>query len=256
MWRFMVRQIKKQPEPSCMADLRREIQRITQESNCEITRKDWAIIDTQQKQSMRDGLHREQFGLCSYCMSRIKPVSFIDPVCQAGMKIEHFESRDNCADRMFDWDNLLGVCGGIYHSPQGTVHHCDDSRGNRPLHVHPASSSPPRPEDIFQYNLNGEKRGMLSSIACNDCGETTCSYCSDLQVLNLNADHLVQNRQAVIKHFRTKLRSLGQNESKICKFLQAQYKLATEPQDNQPLPPYANVAVTYLRSKLRQHGLV
>ena len=231
-----MRQIKKQPEPSCMAALRREIKRITKESSRERTNQDWAIIDTKQKQSIRDGLHKEQFGLCAYCMSRIKPVSFIDQVSQTGMKIEHFESRDDCADRMFDWDNLLGVCGGIYHSPQGTIHHCDDSRGNIPLHVHPASSSPPRPEDVFQYNLNGKKRGLLSAIACNDCGEKTCSYCSDLKVLNLNADHLVQNRLAVIKRFRTKLQSLGKDESKICKFLQDQYKLATIPQRNQ-LPP-------------------
>ena len=251
----MVWQIEKQAEPSCMADLRREIQRISKDTKSEITPQDWEIVQEQQKQEMRDALHQEQFGLCAYCMSRIKSVAFRDQIQQSGMKIEHFSPRSKYTDRMFDWDNLLGVCGGLYHSPKGiTVHHCDDSRGNNPLYVNPASPSPPRPEKVFRYNLKGEKRGMLSAIACKDCGETSCPHCSDLRMLNLNAEHLIKNRKEVVERFRTKLRSLGQEESKIRKFLQDQYKLATVPHNHQ-LPPYANVAAAYLRSKLRQHGL-
>lgn len=252
----MVRQIKKRAEPSCMADLRREFQRIAKESMSEMTPQGWDIAQEPQKQEMRDALHQEQYGLCAYCLSRIKSVAFRDQKQQSGMKIEHFTPRSVHPDRMFDWDNLLGVCGGIYHSSQGTtVHHCDDSRGNKSLHVYPASPSPPRPEDVFRYNLKGDKRGRLSAIPCNDCGKTNCPYCSDLRVLNLNAAHLITNRKEVVERFRAKLRSLGHDESKICKFLQDQYKLATVPRQNS-LPPYANVAATYLRSKLRQRGLV
>jgi len=252
MRRFTVRQIEKQPEPSCMAELRREIKRITKESGQEVSNKDWSIVSGEQKQAMREALNQEQFGLCAYCMVRILSEQFIDEILPSGMKIEHFEPRDSHADRMFDWDNLLGVCGGIYHSPNGPIHHCDDSRGCQPLHVNPATSSPPHSEDVFQYNLTGK----LSIIPCGDCGESDCPYCSDLKVLNLNADHLIQNRRSVLEDLQTELRKIGsKDESKIPKFLRDRYKLATVPHNNQ-LPPYAPVAAKYLQKKLRQRGLL
>jgi len=91
---------------------------------------------------------------------------------------------------MYDWDNLLGVCHGILRGgPQGEVHICDQARGDKPLHVHPAKP-PPRPEAVFEFDNQGK---ILSEGKHAE---------ADSETLNLHDTRLTQDRRAVIDDLR------------------------------------------------------
>jgi len=74
-----VRTIEKQPEPSCLANLRREAKRVARDTKKPAVGSDWAPRDC--GGPIREALCREQHGLCAYCMRRIRPYG-------QGMKIE------------------------------------------------------------------------------------------------------------------------------------------------------------------------
>lgn len=149
------------------------------------------------------------------------------------MRIEHFAARSEDPSRMYDWDNLLGVCNGVLPGgPAGVAHTCDVARGDRFLHIHPAKP-PPRPEQVFVF----ERTGMVN--AKSEEAE------ADRATLNLNAARLVAGRRGVIDVLRKRLRR--EDDPRAIRRLLA---IASTPTRN-GLPEYARVATEYLERKLR-----
>ena len=133
------------------------------------------------KDGLRASLHRDQKGICGYCMQRI--------VCEPlKMKIEHFQSQAGYANKQLVYTNLIGVCKGNEGKPP-SQHHCDTKKANNDL-----SKSPVAPPDIaklIDYGVDG-KVGSSDPIL-NEQLES---------VLNLNLAVLVNNRKAVLDGFR------------------------------------------------------
>jgi len=257
-----VRTIDKRSEPPCLAELRREARRIETETGRPSAGDDWnpgACGD-----SVRRSLHDEQGGLCAYCMGRIKPHGYRSELHElGGMKIEHWDDRSSHPERMYDWDNLLGVCGGEYRGADGLVEHCDTSRGSAPLHVNPGTRSPPRPEDAFVFKPtpppepdpdrpgpSHQRQGMWIHPRVHDSTEAR-----DIETLNLNADHLVKNRHAAIEELRLALSKHGSlGEQAVRSWLRRRIDTATRPGPS-GLPPFAPLIADYVRKKMRAKGM-
>jgi uncharacterized protein (TIGR02646 family) len=255
-----VRTIEKGMEPACLAGLRREALRVERDTGKPPTGADWDPRDC--GEPIRMALCYEQQGLCAYCMRRIRPRG-------DGMKIEHFVARSDDPRRMYDWDNLLGVCDGVIRGgSEGEIFTCDTARGDRPLHINPAKP-PPKPEDMFiigksgridvegddaksdreTLNLNHPPPVAGRQAELKDPRELLRSNAkADRKTLNLNHPRLVARRRAVIEDLRKRLRS-NDDIKAIRRLLQI---FSTPTRDG--LPEYARVAVEYLQRKLRARG--
>lgn len=173
------------------------------------------------------------------------------------MKIEHFVTRSHEPRRMYDWDNLLGVCDGVMRGgSKGETFTCDTARGDRPLHINPAKP-PPKPEDVFIIGKSGEiivegddAKADPPPVAMVDDprSQLRSNAKADRKTLNLNHPRLVAGRRAVIDDLRKRLRS-NDDIKAIRRLLQI---FSNPTRDG--LPEYARVAVEYLRPKLRARG--
>lgn len=248
-----MRAIEKGAEPPCLAGMRREARRIEQDTGKPPASDDWAPGDC--GDAIRTALCREQHGLCAYCMRRIRPHG-------SGMKIEHFVTRSHEPRRMYDWDNLLGVCDGVMRGgSKGKTFTCDTARGDRPLHINPAKP-PPKPEDVFIIRKSGEiiiegddaradretrDLNHPPPVAVIEDPRTRLrsNAKADREILNLNHPRLVAGRRAVIDDLRRRLRSNDETKA-IRRLLQT---FSTPTRDG--LPEHARVAVEYLQQKLR-----
>jgi uncharacterized protein (TIGR02646 family) len=254
-----MRTIDKHAEPACLAELRREARRIATETKRPAKGDDWNPEHC--AGSIRESLHDEQGGLCAYCNGRIKPHGYRSEFHpRGGMKIEHWDERSIHPARMYDWENLLGVCGGEYRGSDGLVEHCDTSRkeNDERLHVNPGTRTPPRPEDVFAFKSTppdpsaGPARQGVWIHAVDPQGA------SDIDTLNLNADHLVRNRHSAIEELRLALGRLGRNRNKgettIRELLRRRLATATTP-GPRGLPPFAPLIADYVRKKMRAKGM-
>ncbi|MBI2571825.1 MAG: hypothetical protein HYV63_32855 [Candidatus Schekmanbacteria bacterium] len=149
-----------------------------------------------------------------------------------GMKIEHVVARETEPRRMYEWDNLLGVCGGVIFGPKGQVDHCDTSKGAQKITVHPGRQTPD-PEAVFVYRNTGRVEGSIPEARV------------DIDILNLNAQRLVDNRKDLIHDLHNKLRS-----DDGIRAIQSLYKAATTPNSEGLLPPFALIRAQYLAKKL------
>lgn len=231
-----MRRIDKGSEPPCLADLRRDALRIEKESKKPPEAKDWnpsTCVDP-----IRSALCHEQHFLCAYCTSRIKPRGYREELPhEGGMKIEHFEARKGHPRRMYDWDNMLGVCGGVYTMSSGPVYTCDKARETAALPIHPARR-PPDPDEAFDFCANGSLEPRSEEAA------------RMLEVLNLNAPPLRANRRAVIDELRKWL-SRGRSTASLRQL----YEAAATPGAT-GLPAYAPARRAYLERKMRAKGLL
>ncbi|MCX4239895.1 HNH endonuclease family protein [Paraliomyxa miuraensis] len=191
---------------------------------------------------MRHALAAEQLGLCAYCMRRIDPSRGArdDKPRAGGMRVEHWVARSDSDDgrsRVFEWSNLLGVCGGILEASHGGVEHtCDKIRGDRPLELHPAQRELDV-QSLFRYTAEGEIRSDDPRAR------------HDIDVLNLQARTLRARRREVWQRQGAKLRrddSLG--------VLRRMLETARTPGKDGRLPPFAAVVEYYAARKLRQRG--
>lgn len=185
------------------------------------------------------------------------------------------DDRSTHPERMYEWDNLLGVCGGEYRGPDGLVEHCDTSRGNVPLHVNPGTRSPPRPEDAFVFKHapfepepepNPERpehprqsvvrQGVWIHPRDPEAARNSKSAeARDIKALHLNAAHLVKNRHAVLEDLRLALRKSGSvGEQELRGLLRKRFSTATTPGPN-GLPPFAPLIAEYVRKKIREKGI-
>ncbi len=256
--RPIVRTINKGREPECLAVHRREAKRADKESGGTNTGDAWNLSEGC-PESIREALCVEQGYLCAYCMQRIRPHGYRSNLHnKGGMKIEHWADRSSHPARMYDWDNLLGVCGGEYRGGGELVQHCDTSRGNRPLVVHPKTESPPRPERVFFFSasppptVDCPKGQRLWIRVAEDLPEGLANaIVGDLESLNLNADHLAKNRHSVLVELRHALSRCDD----INKFLRQKWRAVTRP-GVQDLPPFAGVIKDYVEKKMRSKGLL
>ena len=113
------------------------------------------------------------------------------------MKIEHWIARNagpdehlENDDHHFLWSNLLGVCPRVSLEPNTrenrNVPHCDTSRGNARLFLHPVDGQGPDPRAHLKYTTDGH---VVPSVQ-NELVD------NDIETLNLNAVPLVRAREA------------------------------------------------------------
>lgn len=251
-----MRTIEKQIEPPCLAELRREANRVRRETGKPPVAKDWN--PAQCVHALRQALHDDQGGLCAYCMGRIKPHGYRSELHElGGMKIEHWVDRSSKPERMYDWDNLLGVCGGEFRGPDGLVEHCDTSRKDEPLHVNPGTISPPRPEDVFEFSARPPEPSRRASLPRGlwiHPRDQDSAAAHDIAALNLNADHLARNRHATLEQLRLALRIRGRDEQALRNILRRRLRTATRPGPS-GLPPFAPLIADYVRKKMRAKGI-
>ena len=117
--------------------------------------------------------------------------------------------------------------------------HCDQSRGNQRLYLHPAQS----PGLATRFKIE-PVTGRWVASASQD-GEVRC----DLDTLNLNAERLKANRARAINLFRERLKKDG-----TLKNIKRLYRLASEPGPDGLLPPFASAVERYLARKLLAHA--
>ena len=235
-----MRWIQKGAPPGCLAALRKEMLRVERATGKPTQPADWSPGSC--SDPIYKALHRDQFGLCGYCTQRIQPIGHRDhppPIGNGGMRIEHMVTRDAEPTRMYDWDNLLGVCGGRTLTPLGkTEDHCDRMRGGQDLTLNPTRRVPD-PAAAFTYRR------------CPDTGHLLMDGpASDIKHLNLNHPGLAQRRRdaenRIAKHLATAKKPVERR-----KLLERELVTATTPDSLGTLPEFAPVIERYIRKKLR-----
>lgn len=107
------------------------------------------------------------------------------------MKVEHWRAQSSGEDDL-RWTNLLGVCPGDERLETGAHHgerHCDTSRGDQTLFLHPVEGQGPSPRDHLRYSASGE-------VSPKDTARQR-SVSADIEALNLNAARLRRGRRGV-----------------------------------------------------------
>lgn len=162
----MMLNVKKGPEPRALAVLR-----ATPGS-------DWSSVHADQKAEIRSAALQDQGGLCAYC-TRTLPAA-------GPTTIEHWNARSSGADP-FRWRDLLVVCSGDLSG----IRHCDRSRGNRRLTLHPAD-----PAVDVEVLTNVRSDGYMESNAAP----------ADIVTLYLNHPTLLRSRREVIDAVLSRLK--------------------------------------------------
>ncbi len=202
----------------------------------------WDSVGAAQKAALRAAARRDQGGLCAYCQRRLPPDGDGPP----GMKIEHWVPRSDPqrgAQEALRWANMLGVClGGRPGTVDGSgQRHCDESRGNRRLFLHPVEGEGPDPTEAIRYT----KRGVAQAA------REDRRVAGDLAVLNLNADRLVRGREAVFVALWERLEAAGFTPGAMRRELD-RHRIASGART----PEYAAFVAYHLRKRLRQRGNV
>lgn len=245
-----MRWIEKGPRPGCLTALARQARRHERETGTPPTANDWDPGTC--AQTIRDALHSNQHGLCGYCTQRILAIGHLDlppPNGNGGMRIEHLLPRDpETGDprRMYDWENLLGVCGGRSGAPGGAVHdHCDRTRGSQPLTLDPHRA--PHVETVLWFSReppDGEDGDGLWLHGPEDLAV-------DVATLNLNNPVLRGRRRTVENEIALSLRRLSARGRSVRTWLERLLVTATTPDAAGLLPPFAPVVRQYAERKLR-----
>ena len=130
------------------------------------------------KDTLRDGLVREQRGLCCYCMRAISN----NP---REMKVEHWKCQSRFPEQQLDHRNILAACRGGEGMPKD-LQHCDTRKGDKDLKWNPANSRH-RIEARLRYAADG--RVESGSDEFNSQLE---------EVLNLNLPLLMTHRKRIL----------------------------------------------------------
>lgn len=212
----------------------------------------WGGLGAGDRGPIREALIRDQGGLCAYCQRRIK--AHEDPVTgRSQMKIEHWIPRAESEEHHFTWSNLLGVCLGISDdeappdpehdasgaAPLSKTSHCDTSRRDRKLFLHPVQEQGPDPREHLQYTKGGrvEPRGPDPRVV------------DDIDALNLNARRLVRAREAVLDAAWKQLKRAGFALGELRRLEQAHLIVP-----GTTAPEHAEFLRYHLRKKLRSLG--
>lgn len=245
-----MRPIEKGPPPPCLAELKGELRRVERESGQRPKPDDWAPGSC--AQSIRDALHRDQHGLCGYCMQSIAPHGHRDkPKDNRGMRIEHLITRRAESRRMYDWPNLIGVCGGRSGAPGGAVYdHCDRARNDAPLTLSPIAPSPVETSIRFSRQAPADVDDDGDSVWIHAPAELQ----ADLEILNLNNPALRRRRRDAEGQIARQLAALVKRRKSPLAYLRRLVETAATPEPGGTLPAFAPVVQQYAERKLREHG--
>ncbi|MEP7119649.1 MAG: retron system putative HNH endonuclease [Byssovorax sp.] len=157
---------------------------------------DWESLSGEDKDHVRAAILRDQGRLCAYCQRRI-------PTRDEQMKVEHWQAQSGGKDKL-RWSNLLGVCLGDERAesgaPKGELH-CDTSRGNAALFLHPVDGSGPSPREHLKYTSQGQ-------VLPRDTPQQDVIG-GDIKALNLNAVRLRRERRVVYEALWDRLEKAG-----------------------------------------------
>lgn len=179
------------------------------------------------KAGLRVSLVREQYGICCYCMGRIRHT-------EAAMKIEHWQCRARHSAKELAYDNLLGACIGGVGKPV-KQQHCDTRKGDGDLKWNPATATH-RIESRVRYELNGK----ITSGNKDFAGQLN-------DVLNLNLPWLMNNRKAVLDAVLAWWRA---KRPVPAARLRQEVQKRSSADGGRELEPYSPVAAWWLRQKL------
>ncbi len=243
-----MRRIEKRGEPPCLEGRRQELARIcAEQGGRKPENRDWNPSGC--AGPMRAALVAEQRGLCAYCMQTISPHGPLDypaPQGNGGTRIEHFLPREDYAEDMYEWSNLLGACVGYYGRPGHWDETCDRAKKATLSPVHPCRF-PPDVAALFTYRRAGTSSRLLL-IESADAGGRAA-----IEVLNLNAQHLAERRREVqvrISREIAKQKDVRRQKSLLGSLLVA----FTEPDARGTLPAFAPIGAQYVRRKLEALG--
>lgn len=132
------------------------------------------------EQLLKVALRDEQGHLCAYCMTRIgKEIAKSNRVI---VKAEHYLSQDKRPDQDLNYENMLGVCSGNIFGKA----HCDVNKKEELLEI--LNQLKKQIESLITYNSNGN----IIPIKADE------KIKSDLKLLNLNTQKIVEARRGVI----------------------------------------------------------
>jgi uncharacterized protein (TIGR02646 family) len=203
----------------------------------------WAGLGAADRDPIRAALLRDQGALCAYCQRRI--TADADPVSGLSqMKIEHWIPRSQPEVRPLVWSHLLGVCLGVSpdfaESAAGRkTAHCDTSRGNHTLFLHPVAGQGPDPTVHLRYAKDGRA----------EAANQDARVANDIRALNLNARQLVRGRAAVLDAAWKRLARSGFAASELRRLAQA-HRIVTGTQ----VPEHAEFVRYHVVKKLRSLG--
>lgn len=209
----------------------------------------WDGLGAADRAPIRAALARDQGWLCAYCQRRITA----DEDAQTGrsqMKIEHWlprnpagsDARSGTTGHHYLWSNLLGVCLGVSSdpgSPSVRISHCDTSKDNAELFLHPVDGQGPDPRDHLRYTPGG----AVEPIKPNPRVE------ADIRTLNLNAPQLQRGRREVLDAVRKRLDQAGYSLSALKK-MDHDHRISA----GTLTPEYAESVRYYVLKKLRSRG--
>jgi hypothetical protein len=136
------------------------------------------------------------------------------------------------------------VCLGESRDPSGTqslssLRHCDTSRGDRKLFLHPVQGQGGDPREHLRYTLGGKVEPAIQDERVQ----------ADINALNLNARRLVRAREAVFEALWSQLKSKGFATGELQRQLRKHEIVSGE-----AAPAHAEFLRYHLRKKLRSKG--
>jgi uncharacterized protein (TIGR02646 family) len=150
--------------------------------------------DKKLKKLLWSAIEKMQGTYCCYCEIFFN-VDKKDPR-HLDRHIEHFYAKSKYSDKTFDWDNLFGSCGRRGGSTCG--HHKKDRDSSdliKPDHDNPA--------DFLQFSSTGKVEAKSN---LDDCQRTRAK--TTIEILNLNEQNLVNERQKTISTFQKELNEI------------------------------------------------
>jgi uncharacterized protein (TIGR02646 family) len=184
--------------------------------------------------SLWPALLADQGHLCAYCQRRLRDD---EP------KVEHWHPQSS-GERDRQWTNLLAVCSGRTVNEKGRPEpHCDVSRGDQPLFLHPVHGQGPDPCAHLKYSREGE------CVAVPDRANVD-RVKADITALCLNAWRLKRGRKVVLDTLRDAL----ERESFSTHALRREYRRHALVR-GQSAPEHAEVVRYHLRRWARQKNL-
>jgi len=188
--------------------------------------------DFPNKKDLLGRLVEEQRGLCCYCMRRLDQDD-------GSAKIEHWYPQRPAPPavrqpgRDLEYSNLLAACTG----GQGTnMEHCDRAKKNSILNRNPS-------------NPNHDVQGPLHYLSSGKVDSVNDALRQDLEILNLNCEALITQRQYAITTMNMALNKRAGTRSRAAvQALLDDYDGA----NGGNLKPFCQVAVYLLRKHLQR----
>lgn len=194
---------------------------------------------------LRKQLHKEQKGVCCYCMKIITTHN---------SNIEHFLPQSIFSENEVDYYNLYLACRYSHNSPK-EKQHCDIAKGNSLIakyigYLHTERGTTTKCEDLIQYTEDGyilpNKSGFKTLIKFYQNYSSLTAQEKELlgtiEILNLNCKGLVNDREKFItEEFSLKKIETVSDKNRILKMIAFYEDESTK---------FAGVAIYFLQKRL------